>query len=250
MWAFLSPREAHALLSAQTAYQCRAILRTKLLGGEGSAQLSVQDECRLDLFYHATIFAREERMQADQISVLHTLLHKALEACASTPFDNLADTFAEFRSALLCHSVQRPPFSEGVFPMKMSQAVQAYALNTIFRHFKLYKYTFTLRPRLDLVLPAGAEGCLPVAGVKVEETVAASAVEGAAEPSRNEDPTLKSDLSCHPERGMGGPPQVHAGDEQEGGSISQLTLDTPEPTPSSPQTLAESRFRVGLAWAA
>lgn len=165
MWADLSPRQANELLAAPSSLQCRDLLRTALFPDPGPPDahvpLSVQDECRLDMFYHAAVFARRKGLQADQVSVLHTLLRVSLEQCTATPFDNLDVTLASFNTALLRHSVQRPPFSEAVFPLQTAQVVQAYALDTLFRHFKLYKYAMTRQPRLTLALPADSMATSP-----------------------------------------------------------------------------------------
>ena len=40
---------------------------------------------------------------------------------------------------LLAHAVQRPPHSVGVFTLKEAQLITDFALNSYYRHFKLYR---------------------------------------------------------------------------------------------------------------
>jgi hypothetical protein len=51
---------------------------------------------------------------------------------------------------VLCHAVKRPPFSIDLFTADDVRKITEYVINTYFRHYKLYKYTFTPRVTLDL----------------------------------------------------------------------------------------------------
>ena len=52
---------------------------------------------------------------------------------------------------LVKHSVERPPYSSSVFSLAQVKDIAEYVLSTYFKHFKLYKYAFTKRVRLDLI---------------------------------------------------------------------------------------------------
>lgn len=54
-------------------------------------------------------------------------------------------SFENFKELLLTHSVQRPPFSIGLFTFTEMKAIMAWALDTYYRHYKLYMYAFTDR---------------------------------------------------------------------------------------------------------
>ncbi|KAI5078703.1 hypothetical protein GOP47_0006374 [Adiantum capillus-veneris] len=46
------------------------------------------------------------------------------------------------KDLLLLHSVQRPPFSTQIFSWADLKAITSYLLNTYYRHYKLYQYSF------------------------------------------------------------------------------------------------------------
>ena len=51
--------------------------------------------------------------------------------------------FARFKNTLLEHSIQRPPYSVGVFSLKDVNLVVDFVTDSYFRHFKLFRYAFT-----------------------------------------------------------------------------------------------------------
>ncbi len=48
------------------------------------------------------------------------------------------------------HSVQRPPYSIGLFTLAEMKAILAWILDTYYRHYKLYMYAFTDRVLMSL----------------------------------------------------------------------------------------------------
>eukprot|EP00899_Mesostigma_viride_P016568 jgi/Mesvir1/24912/Mv16900-RA.1 len=67
----------------------------------------------------------------------------------------LRKSFAAFQDLLLAHAVQRPPYSVGIFSLHDVQVLTDYAINSYFRHYKLYQYAFTSRFTLSLAtIPA------------------------------------------------------------------------------------------------
>merc|ERR1712224_341367 len=58
--------------------------------------------------------------------------------------------FGLFKTLLLRHSVQRPPYSVGVFTLPQLKAINDFVLNGFFRHYKLYRYVFTKEQRLTI----------------------------------------------------------------------------------------------------
>lgn len=45
----------------------------------------------------------------------------------------------------MAHSVHRPPYSVGLFTLAETKAIVAWMLDTFYRHYKLYMYSFTDR---------------------------------------------------------------------------------------------------------
>jgi hypothetical protein len=69
--------------------------------------------------------------------------------------------FAHFKKVLLEHSIQRPPYSVGVFSLKDVQLVVDYVTDSYFRHFKLYRYAFTKKQVLAFsTMPSFVETAL------------------------------------------------------------------------------------------
>merc|ERR1712118_372856 len=69
------------------------------------------------------------------------------------------EAFNFFKGWLLKHSVQRPPFSVGVFTFEDVKAITEFVHNTFFRHYKLWMYAYIthrdveLRVRADDLTP-------------------------------------------------------------------------------------------------
>merc|ERR1719262_1894387 len=69
------------------------------------------------------------------------------------------EAFNFFKGWLLKHSVQRPPFSVGVFTFEDVKAITEFVHNTFFRHYKLWMYAYVthrdveLRVRADDLVP-------------------------------------------------------------------------------------------------
>lgn len=54
-------------------------------------------------------------------------------------------SFTSFKELLLAHSVQRPPYSTGLFTLQEMKDILNWMLDTYYRHYKLYMYAFTDR---------------------------------------------------------------------------------------------------------
>merc|ERR1712224_192002 len=69
------------------------------------------------------------------------------------------EAFNFFKGWLLKHSVQRPPFSVGVFTFEDVKAITEFVHNTFFRHYKLWMYAYVthrdveLRVKMDDLVP-------------------------------------------------------------------------------------------------
>lgn len=109
-----------------------------------------QAEIASDLYAHGVVFARKNNYSAQQLSTLISILKRVHEACISTPFDNLEATMRLFQDLMVKHSVERAPYSSSVFSLAQVKDITDYVLATYFKHFKLYKFAFTKRIRLNL----------------------------------------------------------------------------------------------------
>ena len=124
----------------------------------------------LDLFYNLITFARQHCLRTDQLSGLFSIVRHLHNHCISSPYDNAKESFAYFTSLMVCHSVDRPPYSTALFTMEQVKNITDYVLRTYFKHFKLYKYAFTKRVTLSMKFTYnGQEGLGEVVGEESED---------------------------------------------------------------------------------
>ncbi|XP_027054140.1 coiled-coil domain-containing protein 189-like [Pocillopora damicornis] len=106
----------------------------------------------VDLYFYTVQFGKENGFTAEQMSAWFSIIKCVHEMAVDTPYGNVEPVFEYFKELLLCHSVKRPPYSVALFSVDQVKKLTTYAVNTYFRHFKMYKYTFTPKVRLDLSL--------------------------------------------------------------------------------------------------
>ncbi|KAL8560048.1 hypothetical protein ACOMHN_041517 [Nucella lapillus] len=106
----------------------------------------------MDLYYYSLQFARDNGFNREKTSTFFSIIKKTHEVATETPFGNLEQTFRYFKELVLCHAVNRPPHSIELFNVDEVRKLTEYAINTYFRHFKMYKYAFTPLVRLDLTI--------------------------------------------------------------------------------------------------
>lgn len=149
-WEDVSFSDAEKLLelSADTKKLHNHLAR--LLSKEGREKGEKQAAIELDLFTYAVLFCKKNKFSQEQLSAFFSILKSVHCMCISTPYDNMQETFVYFRELLLRHCVQRPPFSTNLFSLSQVKAVTDYVLSTYFKHFKMYKFTFTERVQLSL----------------------------------------------------------------------------------------------------
>lgn len=104
----------------------------------------------LDLYYYTVRFCWDCGFSREQTSCVLSIVKETHAACVGSPLGNVAECYRHFQELLLCHSVQRPPFSIKVLSPQQLLLVSDFIVKTYFRHFKLYKYVFTPQLNLDL----------------------------------------------------------------------------------------------------
>lgn len=132
-------------------------LRRKL--GLKTVDSAKQDMIELDMYIYAFLFGLRQEFSAGQLSTLLGIVKRLHAKCVSTVFDNQSDCLQYFRQMMVQHSVRRPPFSVCIFCPNQVKKINEYILTTYFKHFKLYKYAFTKKVRLNIALSyAGQDG--------------------------------------------------------------------------------------------
>lgn len=157
VWADVSKHDLDRIISSATPSQLRLCV-------EAVMQLpdSMQGQILCDMYISAIKFAKLNHFTPIQISTLMSILKQVHTVCTSTPFGNFEATFLYFKELMLLHSVNRPPWSLRVFDTRELAMVTQYIQDTYFRHFKMYKYAFTPKVKLDLSLSYAGRAASPV----------------------------------------------------------------------------------------
>lgn len=145
VWADISFHNMDQINEELTTIGKREILKNLL-----KLEDSPRSDILLDLFLHTLRFAKLHNYRKDQTSALFSIVKQTHEVCTSTPFGNIQECFQFFRELMLIHSVHRPPWSIELYNAQELEEITAHVINTYFRHYKLYKYAFTPKVRLDV----------------------------------------------------------------------------------------------------
>ena len=148
-------------------------------------QLDKRGLITLELFGYLVLFARENDFTEEQLSALYTIVVSIHQLCLSTPYDNSRQCFQLLKDLLVCHSVNRPPYSTGLFSVRQVKSITDYVLQSYFKHFKLYKYAFTRKVHMDLTLHYEGVADTPVSShtelVPTEGTIGEERTDGGEE---------------------------------------------------------------------
>merc|ERR1719335_302324 len=109
-----------------------------------------QSEILAEFHFHNFGFCQKQCFSDEQASAflsIMRLLHQ--KSCADSKM-SIQDAFVLFRELMDGHSVQRPPYSVGVFSTAEQAAISDYVSETFFRHFKMYQYVYVKSKELHL----------------------------------------------------------------------------------------------------
>ena len=163
-WALLSAEQVSALqmdLDGQSPAGARAF-RSKLVellgmdGSIGGNQESGEDvmdrktEILLDFHFYNIAFCKAQGFTAAKTAAFCGILHALLEEDMAAAHRDVRQSFARLKQLVLEHSVERPPWSVGVFDDADIDPMLDYAANSYFRHFRLYRINLSARVQLEL----------------------------------------------------------------------------------------------------
>jgi len=115
-----------------------------------SDETNIKKRVLYDFYYFILIFAKEINLEPIQISIFFSIMKKTHEVCMSSPYMKLDEDYEYFQKLILMHSIDRPPYSKKYFSLEQIRKITEYATNTYFRHYTMYKYTFTKQQKLTL----------------------------------------------------------------------------------------------------
>jgi len=106
-------------------------------------------EILADMHYHNYGFCGAHGFTAIKSSTFLSIMKLVLEEAVGRRL-TASEAFDVFKDWLLKHSVERPPWSVGVFTFDDVKAVMDYVHNTFFRHYRLYMYVYMTRCDLGI----------------------------------------------------------------------------------------------------
>ncbi|KAG4100608.1 hypothetical protein H8356DRAFT_302215 [Neocallimastix lanati (nom. inval.)] len=115
-----------------------------------SDESKIKKSILYDFYYFILMFAQEINLEPIQISIFFSIMKKTHEVCIASPFMKLQEDYDYFQKLVLMHSIDRPPMSKKYFSLEQMKQITEYATNTYFRHYTMYKYTFTKQQKLTL----------------------------------------------------------------------------------------------------
>mmetsp|Transcript_56826 Transcript_56826/g.176777 ORF Transcript_56826/g.176777 Transcript_56826/m.176777 type:complete len:278 (+) Transcript_56826:3-836(+) len=108
-------------------------------------------EILADMHYHNYSFCVGHSFTAVKTSTFLSIMRLVLEEAVGSRL-TASEAFEVFKDWLLRHSVERPPWSVGVFTFDDVKAVMDYVHNTFFRHYRLYMYVYMTRCDLGITM--------------------------------------------------------------------------------------------------
>ncbi|MEW5297179.1 MAG: hypothetical protein WDW36_000404 [Sanguina aurantia] len=117
--------------------------------GAAAIQAEPKNAINLDLYVHTLQFGQELRLSDDKLSGLFSIVKSTHEQSTCNKL-TIEHSFTLLKQLLLSHSVQRPPYSIGLFTFPEMTQITEWMLSTYFTHYTLYQYVFTDRVTMDL----------------------------------------------------------------------------------------------------
>lgn len=155
-WRDLSANQLQQIRSpdASKGLQPREVLAEYLSLPDPSPTSPFHDPSKaaiaLDLYISVLRFGDSISLEDDKLSGLFSIV-KQVFLSAIQDRQQVDVSFNYFKSLLLAHSVQRPPFSIGLFTLAETKSIVAWMLDTFYRHYKLYMYTYTDRVVMNTI---------------------------------------------------------------------------------------------------
>jgi len=152
VWADLNREQTNQVLSVQPwNYENVTRLLANFL--EGLDATTAAGEILSKLYFINLRFAVENKFTAEKTSTLFSVLKlthfTSMGRCLTA--DQSMD---ELKRLLVEHSVERPPYSVGIFSSNDIRCITDHVADNYYRHYKLYRYILTKKRVLDFSIKA------------------------------------------------------------------------------------------------
>jgi hypothetical protein len=114
------------------------------------AAINAKTEVVLDFHFYNMVFCKETGFTPTKTATFCGIMKKVLDEDTAASHRDVRQSFARLKQLVLEHSVERPPWSVGVFDENDLDSMLAHATNSYFRHFRLYRMTMAPRIQLEL----------------------------------------------------------------------------------------------------
>jgi hypothetical protein len=119
-------------------------------------------ESLADMHYHNYAFCMSRQFTTEKTSTFLSIMKIVLEEAVARRLV-VDDAFTLFKEWLLKHSVERPPWSIGIFSFDDVKALTGYVHDTFLRHYRLYMYVFRTHHNLVFRLDSSGADIAPSA---------------------------------------------------------------------------------------
>lgn len=161
------------------------------------AEYPQRQDVLLEFFANLLNFARQHSFSAEKTSTLFSLMKRTHSEMVDAHL-TAESCYELFKSLLLAHSVQRPPYSVGIFTLGEVKLITAYARDNYFRHFKLFRYGFTLKHEKTITLRNSHIEQPPSSFAPLSEAIPFEPEPESAEPEPEPEPAAGDDEETGP----------------------------------------------------
>lgn len=148
----------------------------------------------IDMVHDAILFATDNQMPYAKSIVFLTIYIAILQQAITTRFYNPERLFAKYQHYVICHSVDRPPFSAAIFGLPDIKIMNEFFAN-FFRNLKMIKNCLTPKPvlgfRATFPIQLPVPKLPPLADMEIEQKIGET--ENETEPITPEDTSRTND---------------------------------------------------------
>jgi len=109
-----------------------------------------QSEILAEFHFHNFGFCQKQCFSDEQASTFLSIMRQLHQRSVADSKMSIQDAFVLFRQLMDGHSVQRPPYTVGVFSAGESETITDYVSETFFQHYKMYQYVYVKSKELYL----------------------------------------------------------------------------------------------------
>ena len=114
------------------------------------ADIDAKNDVLLDYHFYNMVFAKKNGFTPLKTSAFLGIMKALLDEDVNAEHRDVRQSFFRLKELLLEHSVERPPWSVGIFEEADIDPILTYATNNYFRHFRLYRMCMAPRVQMEL----------------------------------------------------------------------------------------------------